>query len=133
MSWRARSPAASSRRPHCPSRTRCRRGGTGLVSRLSSCPALPSSLKLRRPSELVARRSLGGDGCRASTSFALSANKDVDGRDKPGHDDKLSNQSIEMRSCQLSADGERRGERSRQRLRLALDHLLDPVVGRGGG
>jgi proline iminopeptidase len=34
----------------------------------SSCPALPPSLKLRRPSEIVARRSLGGDGCRASTS-----------------------------------------------------------------
>jgi hypothetical protein len=32
----------------------------------SSCPDLPPSLKLRRPSELVARRSLGGDGIRAS-------------------------------------------------------------------
>ena len=31
----------------------------------SSCPDLPPSLKLRRPSELVARRSFGGDGIRA--------------------------------------------------------------------
>src|SRR6266404_8599497 len=46
----------------------------------SSCPALPPSLKLRRPSTEKARRSLGVDGCRASTS-CLTKKKDVDGRD----------------------------------------------------
>src|SRR6185437_14738381 len=67
----------------------------------SSYPALPSSLKLRRPSEFVARRSLGVDGCRASTSLprtrcvtvvdgrAFAAPKGLRPRrrDKPGHDD----------------------------------------------
>ncbi len=37
----------------------------------SSCQALPPSLKLRRPSTEKARRSLGVDGCRASTSWRL--------------------------------------------------------------
>src|SRR5215471_10899364 len=51
----------------------------------SSCPGLPPPLKLRRPREFVARRSLGGDGTRASTSWP-SARKGVDGRVKPGYD-----------------------------------------------
>jgi hypothetical protein len=33
-----------------------------------SCAVVPPSLKLCRPSELVARRSLGGDGIRASVT-----------------------------------------------------------------
>src|SRR6185437_16169881 len=54
---------------------------------LSSCPGLPSPPRLRRPSEFVARRSLGGDGTRASTSLRRGIT-DVDGRDKPGHERK---------------------------------------------
>ena len=38
-----------------------------------SCPDLPPSLKLRRPSELLARRSLGGDGIRASINLRISS------------------------------------------------------------
>jgi hypothetical protein len=41
----------------------------------SSWPGLPPSLTLRRPSEFVARRSLGGDGSRPSTSLAPRESK----------------------------------------------------------
>ena len=51
------------------------------ASLFSSCPALPPSLKLRRPRTEKARRSLGVDGCRASTSLLLLEQQDVDGRD----------------------------------------------------
>src|ERR1700722_3682067 len=58
------------------------------IQRHSSCPDLPPSLKLRRPSELVVRRSLGGDGIRASIEFHKGVSKKMDGRVKPGHDER---------------------------------------------
>ena len=41
----------------------------------SSCPALPPPLKLRRANTGKPRRSLGGDGCRASTSLLRQTGK----------------------------------------------------------
>jgi hypothetical protein len=47
-------------------------------------PGLPPSLKLRRPSELVARRSLGGDGRRDDSHFREGANRHSRGAMRPG-------------------------------------------------
>jgi len=79
--------ARHSLRPPISGRKVHARLGRGCVARtVSSCPDMPPSLKLRRPSELLARRSLGGDGIRASIIFTTTLSKKMDHRVKPGDD-----------------------------------------------